>query len=482
VFRDNLEEARVKRKLLVALALLCFPGAAVAQAPSADDRLLQSRAAEAVIWAMPAVNTDLMLQAALRAGARENEIVYWSRPLGWRNQTLTPNPDAMYLMPFFNTKDGPVVIEVPPAGDGGSFTANIDDIWQMALEDAGPSGADKGAGGKYLLLPPGYGDAIPPGYIPLQMRVYSGYGLFRSALRSHADADVAKSAAYARRLKIYLLKDAANPPPAKFTDVVDTLFDATIPYDMRFFESLHRIIQNEPWLERDRALIDPLRSLGIEKGKPFAPDAKTTAALNEGIREAHAWLDRRLETAFEPYFAAARWAVPASPELVKAASNGYSDPDIYPTDARAITYSIGYVGIKRLGAGQFYLMSGKDKDGDSLEGGKNYRLTVPPNAPVEQYWSVTVYSRDTHALIRDMPRASRSSQVADLGKNADGSVDIHFGPEAPAGKESNWVPTRRGERFELLFRLYAPTKPLFEKKWVLPDLEKAAAATTGAKQ
>src|SRR6476660_5153212 len=84
-----------------------------AQTPPAQDKLLQGRAAEAVIWAMPAVNTDLMLQAALRAGARENEIVYWSRPLGWRNQTLTPNPDAMYLMPFFNTKDGPVVIEVP---------------------------------------------------------------------------------------------------------------------------------------------------------------------------------------------------------------------------------------------------------------------------------------------------------------------------------------------------------------------------------
>ena len=452
-----------------------------AQTPPAQDKLLQGRAAEAVIWAMPAVNTDMMLQAALKAGTKANEIVYWSRPVDWRNQTLTPNPDAIYLMPFFDTKDGPVVIEVPPAGPDGSFTANIDDIWQMALEDAGPSGADKGAGGKYLLLPPGYTGRHPKGYIALPMRTYSGYALFRSSLRSHADADVAKAVSYAKRLKIYPLKEAANPPATKFTDAADVLFDATIPYDMRFFESLNRIVQNEPWLERDKAMIDPLRSLGIEKGKPFAPDAAAAAALKDGIGQAHAWLDYRLETAFEPYFGGAHWAVPASPDMIKAGSNGYSDPGVYPTDARAITYSIGYIGIKRLGAGQFYLMSGKDKEGQPLDGGATYRLTVPPDAPVQQYWSVTAYSRDTHALIRDVPRASRSSQVADLQVNPDRSVDIYFGPAAPKGKESNWVPTRTGERFELLFRLYAPTKPLFEKTWRLPDLVKADAIA-GTKQ
>ncbi len=471
----------VKKAIFAAMALSFLCSSATAQTQSPEDRLLQGRAAEAVIWAMPAVNTDLMLQAALKAGAKENEIVYWSRPPDWRNQTLTPNPDAIYLMTFFNTKDGPVVIDIPPAGDDGSFTGNIDDIWQMALEDAGPSGADKGAGGKYLLLPPGYAGSVPTGYIALPMRTMSGYALIRSTLRSHADADVAKAVAYGKRLKVYPLKDAANPPPTKFTDAADVLFDSTIPYDMRFFESLHRIIQNEPWLERDKAMIDPLRSLGIEKGKPFAPDNKTVAALNEGIRQAHAWL-YHADTAFEPYFAGTHWVVPASPDLVKAGSNGYADPDIYPIDARAVTYSMGYVGIKRLGAGQFYLMTTTDKDGDGLDGGKSYRLTVPPNPPVGQYWSVTAYSRDTHALIKDVPRASRSSQVADLSKNADGSVDITFGPQALAGKDSNWVPTKQGERFELLFRLYAPTKPLFEKTWALPDLVKADAQTSGERK
>jgi len=124
---------------------------------------------------MPVVNYDLMRQALIKAGGAENQIVYWSRLLTWKNQTLTPNPDTVYLMPFFNTKDvGPVVLEIPPA-DGGTITGNIDDIWQVALEDAGPAGADQGRGGKYLILPPGYAQHIPTGYIPLRSATYGGF-------------------------------------------------------------------------------------------------------------------------------------------------------------------------------------------------------------------------------------------------------------------------------------------------------------------
>jgi hypothetical protein len=464
----------MKKTLIIATASLCMASApAIAQAPAdIDARMVEQRAVEAVIWGMPAVNTDLMLQAALKLGAHENEIVYWSHPVDWHNQTLTPNPDTIYLMPFFNTKDGPVVLEVPPADGASSVTGNIDDVWQMPLEDAGPSGADKGAGGKYLIVPPGYSGTVPDGYIVLRAATYSGYALIRSNLPTHENADIAKAVAYGKRLKIYALGDAGNPPPTKFTDAADVLFDSTIPYDFRFFESLNRIVQSEPWQERDKAMIDPLRMLGIEKSKPFNPDETTKLALSGAVREAHAWLDHRLETAFAPYFDGTHWAVPAAPELVQTAANGYADPNIYPVDARAITYSIGYVGIKHLGGGQFYLMSAKDKDGNSLDGGDRYRLAVPANAPMQQYWSVTAYSRDTHALIKDVSHGSRSSQAVEIQKNADGSVDIFFGPEAPGGKESNWVPTRRGEKFELLFRLYAPTKPLFDKTWTMPDVEK----------
>jgi hypothetical protein len=116
-------------------------------------------------------------------------------------------------------------------------------------------------------------------------------------------------------------------------------------------------------------------------------------------------------------------------------------------------------------------MAIKDKDGKNLSGGKTYRLTVPANAPVEEYWSATAYDRATHALIRDMSRASAASNSAEVRKNADGSVDVYFGPKAPAGKESNWILTKAEGEFEVLFRLYRPQKPLFDKTWKLPDIE-----------
>ena len=153
-------------------------------------------------------------------------------------------------------------------------------------------------------------------------------------------------------------------------------------------------------------MIDVLRSLGIEKGKPFNPDANTKAALEAGIREARAWLEARYDAGFPAFYDGGRWMFPANPEMMEAVKVDFADPDRYPVDARGLTYSYAYIGLKRLGTGQFYLISIKDKDGNAFDGGKTYRLTVPANPPVEQYWSVTAYDRVTHALIRNMPRAS----------------------------------------------------------------------------
>jgi hypothetical protein len=468
------------RTLFAALALTCAVGTAKAQDFSAEDltdRMLHRRAVEAVIWGMPAVNYDLMYQAMVReTKGGFNQIVYWSRLPDWKNQTLTPNPDSIYLMPFINTKDvGPVVIEIPPAEEG-SITGSIDDAWQAALEDVGPAGVDKGKGGKYLILPPGYADKAPYGYIALHSDTYQSYALLRSILKSGSETDIAAATAYGKRVKVYPLSQAADPPPTTFVDAIDVVFDATIPYDLRFFQSLDRMVQQEPWLERDKAMIDQLKSIGIENGKPFNPDQKTQGVLNEAAREAHAWLAARYEALFHPsYFETSRWAVPATPDLIEGTTAHFAQPDSYPIDSRGRAYSMGFFSAKHLGAGQFYLMTIKDKDGNAFDGGSTYRLTVPANAPVSQYWSATAYDRATHALIRDQKWSSRSSQNPDLQKNADGSADVYFGPKAPAGKEANWVPTSTGGDFEVLFRLYGPEKPLFEKTWVLPDIEKIAA-------
>lgn len=469
----------MNRLVGAAFALFLTTAPALAQPFSSEDlasRTIQRRAIEAVIWGMPAVNYDLMLREAIKAKAAANQIVYWSRLPDWKNQTLTPNPDSIYLIPFINTKDaGPVVLEIPPA-DEGSITGSIDDGWQTALEDVGPAGVDKGRGGKYLILPPGYTEKVPEGYIALPASTYQTYALLRSILKSGSDADVAKAVAYSKRIKVYPLAQAANPPSTVFVDAIDVVFDSTIPYDLRFFQALDRFVQYEPWLTRDKAMIDMLKSIGIEKGKPFNPDARTRDTLNAAAAEAHAWLDNYYEALFEArYFDISRWVVPASPELIEGLSTNFAKPDSYPTDPRGRAYSMAFFSAKHLGSGQFYLMTIKDKDGKSFGGGATYRLTVPANAPVSQYWSATAYDRSTHALIRDQSRSSRSSQNVGLQKNADGSVDVYFGPKAPAGKEANWVPTSASGQFEIMFRLYGPEKPLFEKTWKLPDVEKISA-------
>jgi hypothetical protein len=465
------------KKSLMILALIGSAVMARAQSPSPEDlnrRVVERHAVEAVIWGMPAVNTELMYQAMLKLGGKPNQIVYWSGLLDWKNQTLTPNPDVIYFMAFFNTKDGPVVIEIPRADDG-VINGSIMDPWQAALEDVGPAGVDKGLGGKYVITPPGYQGAVPDGYIVLPSGNYQGYALLRSILKSGSDADVKTAVAYGKRIKLYALNQDGNPPETVFVDALGKVYDSTIPYDVGFFQSLDRFVQQEPWLVRDKAMIDQLKTIGIEKGKPFNPDDATKGILNAAAREAHAWLDLKYQTMFAPYYEGRKWVFPIAPEVIKGLQSQFANPDSYPVEGRGVTYTMAFFSTKHSGIGQFYLMTLSDKDGQSFGGASTYRLTVPANAPVKQYWSATAYDRETHALIRDMPRAGRSSQSPGLQKSADGSVDIWFGPKAPAGKESNWVPTGANGQFEVLFRFYGPEKPVFDKSWSLPDIERVSA-------
>jgi hypothetical protein len=433
--------------------------------------MLEHRAVEAMIWGMPLVNFDLMRQAMVRGTtARDNQIVYWSRPIDWKCQLLTPNTDLIYLLPFFDTREvGPVVVEIPPA-DGGLINGSLMDAWQTPLEDVGPAGVDKGKGGKYLVLPPGYEGALPEGYVVLRSATYKGYGLMRALPADGSDAAIARAAEYAKRIQIYPLSQAASPPPTIFADANGVLFDANIPYDSRFFESLDRMVQAESWLERDRAMIDTLRSIGVEKGKPFTPDAEARTILDAAATQTRALLDSRFE-ANPPWHPSSRWSFLTSQAFQKAVQSNYANPEVYPTDDRGLLYTFIFFAPKRLVEGQFYLMTHRDRAGKALDGGGNYRLVVPPKVPARQYWSVTVYDRETHGLVRNMPHAARSSQTPGLMVNGDGSVDLFFGPRLPAGKEANWVPTDPARKFEVLFRFYGTEKALFEKTWLLPDVE-----------
>jgi hypothetical protein len=434
-------------------------------------RLLQRRAVEAVIWGMPAVNFELLYQAALKAGASWNQVVYWSRRLDWKNQTLTPNADTIYLFTFINTKEvGPVVLEIP-AADEGSITGSVDDAWQTAIEDVGPAGVDRGDGGKYLLLPPGHDLKAPQGYIPMPSATHASAAFLRSNISRGTEADVAQAVNYGKRVKVYPLSRAAQPDATTFVDAIDVLYDNTIPYDVRFFETLHRFIQREPWLQRDRVMIDVLASIGLEQGQPFNPDAEMRRLLNEAAAEARAWLDNRFESQFSPsYYATSHWAVPVGADVIEGMSTGFAEPSSYPIDGRGVLYSMAYFSAKHLGAGQFYLMTIHDRDSRPLEGSETYRLTVPAEPPIKLYWSATVYDRTTHTLIRELPWSSRSSLTPGLRAQPDGSVDLHIGPVEPEQGASNWIPTRKGQQFEVMFRFYGPEKPVFDKTWQLPDV------------
>ena len=227
------------------------------------------------------------------------------------------------------------------------------------------------------------------------------------------------------------------------------MFDSTIPYDLRFFQSLDRFVQREPWLDRDRAMIDHAQVDRHREGQ--AVQSRREDAGDPERRRARSARLARLtatRTVFSPPFnEGTHWALPASPEVVEGMMTNFAEPDAYPVDGRGVAYSMAFFSAKHLGAGQYYLMTITDKDGKPFDGGSTYRLTVPANAPVRLYWSATVYDRATHALIRDLPWSSRSSQHAGpADRTPTDRSDVYFGPKAPAGKESNWVPTSAGRK------------------------------------
>ncbi|HVT89164.1 MAG TPA: DUF1254 domain-containing protein [Tepidisphaeraceae bacterium] len=460
-----------RRTKLIAIALIAGLAALIRADDSVEESIIRSRAVEAVIWGIPAVNFERMLQAAIDNGAKANQIVYWSRPVNWKDQTLTPNPDTIYFNPFYDTTNGPMVLELPPADADHVIIGSIDVAWQNALADVGPTGLDQGKGGKYLIAPPDYKDKAPDGYFVLPSETYRGFVILRSNFKSRSDADIRSAVAHGKRVKFYPL--GGSPDSTVLVDVYDKSYDSTIPYDASFFDLLDRFVQAEPWLMRDRAMIDLLKTIGIEKGKPFKSDAKGRAILDKAAQEGHGVIAAKYEKGFAtPFFEGSRWALPVPPEAIQGLSSGFTDPNEYAIDGRAVMYHMAYFSMRHVGAGQFYLLNVSDSAGKSLEGVKSYRLRVPANAPLEQYWSVTAYDRETHALIRGMSRPSLASNDTTVQKNSDGSTDIYFGPAAVADKESNWVPTDPKRQFELLFRVYGPRKEFFDKTWKPGDVEK----------
>jgi len=459
---------------LAASVLILASADARSELTDVGRRMIVQRACEAAIWGMPAVGLYGIEASVPRdLGGKPGDVVYFSQPMTARHGFLTANDVTPYVVANLTTEGGPMVVEVPAAGDKASFFGTFVDAWQTPVADVGPPGDDKGEGGRYLFLPPGYSGEVPEGYIVYRPRTYTVAFAFRPVARNGGTN--ADQSAYARTLRVYRLADSAAPPATVFIDAYPKTWNTLPQYDVRFFEDLDRVIQREPVLERDKAMMAMLATLGMGKGKPFAPDPETTAAVEEGIDCAFDAMQEYFTTpgvAMVPWWPDRQWQVWNFAEGQPEAGFPYETNERILTDERAggSYFWITYL-PKSLGGGTFYLTGLRDAQGALFNGEDTYRLRVPADTPARDFWSVIVYSMATKGFVEDVDRVGLSTpNLPGMQANADGSVDIYFAPTAPHGLENNWIET--GEDFFLIFRLYGPDRALFEKTWTLPDVER----------
>jgi hypothetical protein len=431
--------------------------------------MIERRAVDAAIWGMPIVSLDAMRQAYFRDGkAKYGDVIWWPKGNAWKNQSLTPNTSVRYLYVFANTKDdGPVVLELPAASKGSTLLGTIADAWQVPLTDVG----NEGAGGKYLILPPDYESELPPGYIPLRPKTYNTFTTIRSILAGSSAADEQNGDALVKLIKTYPLAKADNPPAERFVDMTETFYDGLVHYDESIYASLARMLNEEPAQPEDLQMMGMLRPLGIEKGAEFNPDIATVAQLKSAAAEAHAWLLSQMPTFTTDWWPSSQWKVPVT-KIAVGTGFKWAVPAYFDVDSRGIGFSSFFLPPAHLGGGSFYLGANFDARGQPLRGENAYRLHVPAHVPVSQFWALTIYDPETSALFLNQDRPTLDSLDKALRKNADGSVDIYLGPKAPAGEESNWIPTRANKAWTPWFRFYGPEKALFDKEWKMPDIEK----------
>jgi hypothetical protein len=270
------------------------PKGATSSVKDFDYQIKYQRAFEAVLWNMPAVAIYAFRRAAFDdLGAKDNDIIAYSAPATPKLEALTANSTTPYIAAYTDLQKGPVVLEIPVAGPDGSLYGQVVDAWQYTIADVGPSGLDKGKGGKYLFTPPDYNGALPQGYIQIASPNYRIAFAFRSVPAPGKSA--ADAYRYAQRLRMYYLSEVDNPPKQRFIDPINDRY-ATLPhYDERHFQDMHAIMSVEPVKEQDKVMMGMLKSLGIEKGKSFTPDETAKRAMRQAAIDAwyylQSWFD-----------------------------------------------------------------------------------------------------------------------------------------------------------------------------------------------
>jgi hypothetical protein len=442
-------------------------------------------------------------------GAEDNTVVIFSGLMDSNSLFLTANADTIYNLSILDLTKGPLVIEVPPMQLG-----TLNDMWFGWIIDIGAPGPDRGEGGKYLVVPPGYDGPLPD----------SGFFVGRSktdhvlyAVRAFMDNNDPKPSAdlIKKSLKIYRytpggfgtsigtalggkVRLEVNPPvpPTKFIEASGKSFNTIPPNDFSFFEMLNELVQMEPATSFNPELSGQMAAIGIVKGKPFNPDARMkkilTDAASVGNAAGRAFNWRSAEYPGWSYYPNSIWGnmlwqggydFETPPPMITP--EGYFKPNT-PTGARTLdsraAFYYGYTMdspgmIMRLpGVGSQYLMGFQDADKQYLDGGKTYKVTLPPDIPAAKFWSFTVYDNQTRSMLQTpqrFPRAGSQTYPSPAAvANADGSTTIFFGPTKPAdAKEGNWIQTTPGKGWFTILRLYSPKPSFFDRTWRISEIE-----------
>jgi hypothetical protein len=443
-----------------------FPDDATVQ--KVYDNLDFQRGVQAFLSGMPGASLVGMRTGFRKLGVVNNNILLYENRLDSKSLFLTGNTDSVYFSTWLNLKDGPMVLETPP-----KVLAFLDDSWFQYVTDIGNAGRDKGQGGKYLVLPPDYKGEVPTGYFVARSRTYNLW-LMGRGFKVNGDLTPAVEG-IKKNLRIYPLAQAKNPPATKFINGSSVELNTVHSNDFSYFEELNEVVQEEPSEALDPERLGLFASIGIEKGKPFAPDERMKKILTEsaavGNATARAILFRtRMKDAY--YYPNSAWFT--------TFAGGYEfmlQPGVRNLDARVMFhyYATGItpaMAMKMVGIGSQYAAATTDSEGKPLDGSKTYKIHLPPNIPAKNFWSFVVYDNQTRSMLQtDEQFPSIGSEDKRLVVNPDTSVDVWFGPTAPAGHETNWVQTIPGKGWNVLFRLYGPLQPWFDKTWKPGEFE-----------
>ncbi|MEP2927323.1 MAG: DUF1254 domain-containing protein [Bauldia litoralis] len=383
---------------------------------------------------------------------------------------LTGNTSTLYALGYMDLKkEGPLVIELPPG-----MLGFVDDAWFRFVENLGVIGPDKGKGGKYLMLPPDHQGAVPEGYFIVRPDTYSNLVFLRASIKDGLAPAVENIKS---KLRVYPLAKADNPPATEFVNFSGKSYNTVAPNDFSFFEGLNQVVQEEPIDAIGPEARGLLAAIGIVKGQPFKPDARMKKLLNEAATIGNATAraityDPRIGGVYIYPDTDSAWTTAYADKNTSFESNGAMGLDarvLFYFNATGVTPAMA---ATTAGQGSDYALAYVDADKKPFDGSKTYKLHLPKDVPVNDFWAVTLYDTQTRSMLQTGQKfPTVGSQSEGMTKNADGSYDVYFAPEAPKSKEGNWVQTVPGKSWFTILRMYGPLEPWINKTWRPGEIE-----------